>query len=162
MQIGNNEMKNKFWLTAVFAFLILFSFNALSHARLSDKSDVTPRGPAMKDSPCGENARTSNPKILNAGSQITIRWIETVEHTGFYWIEFSKANDKGWVRLKTIIDTQNDLATLPHSFEETITVPNTNCSNCTLRVVQEMIDGHPELPTYYYSCGDIKIVNAKC
>ncbi|MCE9501112.1 MAG: hypothetical protein K8R21_11550 [Leptospira sp.] len=155
-------MKSRIFVTLFSSAIILFSIESWPHARLADNSDVPPRGTGMKDSPCGENVRTATPKILNAGSQITIRWIETVDHTGSFWIEYSKANDKNWIRLKTVTDDQNNAATIPHSFEATITVPNVNCNNCTLRIVQEMIDGHPDMPSYYYSCGDIKIVNAKC
>ncbi len=142
--------------------IVLVSIQIYSHARLADDSDVPPRGINMKDSPCGENQRGKNPKVLTAGTKIKIRWIETVDHTGTYWIEFSKANDKDWIRLKTIADDQNNPATIPHSYEATITVPNMNCDSCTIRLVQEMIDGHADAPTYYYSCGDIKIINGKC
>ncbi len=147
------------------SFLLLgiaLSWSLYSHARLADNSDVTPRGLAMKNSPCGENTRSATAKTLTAGSQITVRWIETVDHTGSYWIEFSRANDTDWVRLKTIVDDQNNPATLPHLYVSTITVPNVNCSDCTIRLVQEMTDGNPASPTYYFSCGDIKIINAKC
>ncbi len=133
-----------------------------SHARLSDNSDVPPRGYEMKDSPCGVNLKTNTPKTLTAGSVVTIRWTETVDHTGLYHIEFSKASDKDWVRLKTIPDLQNNPVTIPHLYETTITVPNINCQSCTIRVVQEMHDNHADMPTFYYSCGDIKIIKAKC
>lgn len=155
-------MNKIFFLSFLFVLSLLVVIKVQPHARLADNSDVPPRGVALKDFPCGENVRTSNPKILNARSQIKIRWIETVDHTGSYWIEFSKANDKDWIRLKTIVDDQNNPATIPHYYETTITVPNVNCETCTLRLVQEMLDNHADMPTYYYSCGDIKIINGKC
>lgn len=135
--------------------------NVFAHALISSESDVPPRGEAMKDPPCGVNQRTNNPVSLKANSQITLRWKETVNHPGFYWIEFSKANDMNWYRLKTIVDTQNNTNDLPHLFETTINVPDVNCENCTIRVVQEMTE-NPFSPTYYYSCGDIKITGGKC
>jgi len=143
-------------------FVGITSIQIQSHARLADDSDIPPRGINMKDYPCGENQRGKSPKVLTAGTKVKIRWIETVDHTGRYWIEFSKANDKDWIRIKTIVDDQNNPATLPHSYEATITVPNVNCDSCTIRLVQEMIDSHADAPTYYYSCGDIKIINGKC
>lgn len=146
----------------LFSICILTAIHIQSHARLADDSDVPPRGINLKDSPCGENLPGKNPKILTAGTTIKIRWIETVDHTGSYWIEFSKANDKNWIRLKTIVDDQNNPATLPHLYETTITVPNVNCESCSIRLVQEMIDGHADMPTYYFSCGDIKIIKGKC
>jgi hypothetical protein len=146
----------------LFITAIFLAVKIQPHARLADDSDVIPRGSEMKDSPCGENIRTNRPKVLQAGSKITIRWVETVEHSGNYWIEFSAANDRNWVRLKTIVDDQNNPATLPHLYETSITVPNVNCESCTMRLVQEMLDNHASMPTYYYSCGDIKIINAKC
>lgn len=147
---------------SLLGLLLFFSLKIQSHARIADNSDIPPRGVGMKDSPCGENTRTSNPKVLNAGSKVTVRWIETVDHTGNYWIEFSKANDKDWIRLKTVADTQNNSNDLPHYYEAAITVPSINCDACTIRVVQEMLDGHADMPTYYYSCADIKIINGKC
>lgn len=131
------------------------------HAYITDDSDIKARGTDMKDPPCGVNVRSLSPTPLTAGSTITVRWAETVDHTGSYWIEFSACGDANWVRLKTIADTQNGGVPLPHLYSQTITVPNVNCDKCTIRVVQEMIDNHPDFPTYYYSCADIRITGAK-
>ena len=156
------ELNRVKFLFSLLGLILFSSFIIQSHAQLADNSDIPPRGVGIKDSPCGENKRTSNPKVLNAGSKVIIRWIETVEHTGNYWIEFSKANDKDWIRLKTVADTQNNSNDLPHYYETTITVPSINCDAYTIRVVQEMLDNHADMPTYYYSCVDIKIINGKC
>ncbi len=127
------------------------------HATLANESDVPARGAANKDAPCGVNVRGATYKTLVANNNMTIRWAETVDHPGRYWIEFSPANDTGWVRLRTVEDTQN--GTGLHCYTETVPVPNENCDACTIRVVQEMLE-YPASPTYYYSCGDIRITGA--
>ena len=142
------------------AFIIGFFFiasMALGHARFTTNSDVTPRNnnPALKVGPCGEVPRTANPTQLVAGQQITLRWEETIDHPGSYFIEFSPASDDNWVRVATIVDLQNGDATIPHFYSYVMTVPNIVCQDCTIRLVQEMTDRNP--PTYYYSCGDIQI-----
>lgn len=145
--------------TAIFT-LIASSPMAWGHARMLRVETLVPRSSSdgLKTAPCGNVARTGTAAELTAGATQTIKWEETVDHPGQYFIEFSPSGDTGWVRLKAIPDIQRNGAAnpLPHNYETTITVPNVPCEACTLRVIQEMTDRTP--PTYYYSCADIKII----
>lgn len=136
---------------------MLFSIFAYGHARIAANSDVKPRNtnPGLKVAPCGMVASTTS-QTVQAGSVITFRWEETINHPGSYFIEFSPGGDTNWVRLKTIVDVQNNTNDLPHQYDTQVTIPNVPCDNCALRLVQEMTDRNP--PTYYYSCGDIRIL----
>lgn len=140
--------------------LVATSPLAWGHARMLRVATLIPRSTSdgLKTAPCGGVNRTGTSAVLTAGDTQTIRWEETIDHPGQYFIEFSAADDTGWVRLKAIPDIQRNgaLNPLPHAYETTITVPNVSCDACTIRVIQEMTDRTP--PTYYYSCADIKIV----
>lgn len=148
---------SKMILGLVFSFPLM----ALGHARLIDPA---PRnaGSGIKTGPCGNIARTNNPRVLVAGSQLTVRWEETINHPGRYYISFSPSGDQGFEqnRLATVVDTQNmPIGVGPnHQYSTVITVPNTPCTNCTLQMIQSM-EENPQAPTFYYSCADIQIVS---
>ncbi len=154
-------MKKLFWVLAA-AFLTLASPPAWSHARMLATGTLFPRSNSdgLKSAPCGNVARTGVSAVLTAGATQTIKWEETIDHPGQYFIDFSASGDTNWVRLKAHPDVQRSGATnpLPHYYETTVTVPNVNCEACTIRVIQEMTDRNPA--TYYYSCADIQIINA--
>ena len=108
--------------------------------------------------PCGSTTRNANPTQLKPGSKITVQWEETVQHPGRFKLQFSPANDQNWQDLTTVVDTQNDGATLPHSYSVDLTLPTVECAACTIRLIQVM-EENPASPTNYYSCGDIKLTN---
>ncbi len=125
--------------------------HARGHANLTDP---TPRNlEANKTGPCGI-ARTMSPTTFTAGETITVRWVETIEHPGWYRIAFSPSADLGFdenVILDDIPDTQG--GTMPHMYEATIALPDTPCTDCTLQVIQYMTETTP--PTLYFSCADL-------
>jgi len=82
--------------------------------------------------------------------------LQAINHPGKYLFALSTGNDVNFQLLNELVDTQND-AVLPHTYSTKITMPNINCDTCTLQLVQVM-EENPNVPTYYYSCADIKIV----
>lgn len=126
------------------------------HARFRLAGTTPPRNTStgLKAGPCGNVARTNNPTILQAGQTLTIQWEETVNHPGYYRIAFSPANDAGF-------DQNVWIANVPdvgdrNQYNQTITVPNTPCTGCTLQMIQYMTE-NPAQPSLYYSCADIEI-----
>lgn len=145
----------------ILGFLFSFPLVALGHARLVAPA---PRnaGSGIKTGPCGNIPRTTTPTVLVAGSQLTVRWEETINHPGRYYISFSPSGDQGFDqnRLATVVDTQDTaIGTGPnHQYSSVITVPNTPCTDCTLQLIQSM-EENPQAPSLYYSCADIQIIS---
>ncbi len=141
---------------SVFCLSLLLTSDVLAHARLTGTT-LPPRNTsdANKTAPCGA-ARTNNPKVLQAGETITITWEETVQHPGRFEFYFSESGDTNWQLLKTVQDTADDRATLPHRYSTTLQLPNTPCTACTIQFVQVMLDD-PAIPRNYYSCADIQL-----
>lgn len=130
-----------------------------AHARLKPAGILIPRSTSsgLKTGPCGGLPRSATAVTLTAGSVIQIEWEETVQHPGRYEFAVSPANDSSFARLLIVPDTQDDVATLPHQYKASFTVPNIVCERCTFQMIQVMTE-NPAAPTNYYSCADIKIV----
>jgi hypothetical protein len=144
------------WAIAVLIFL---SFpKAHAHAHISVDGPITPRSAdvGLKVGPCGNIPRTDRPTILKAGATVTIEWQETINHPSRYEFYFSPSGDQNWSLLKVVPDTQDGTADLPHNYSTQITLPNQPCTDCTLQLIQVMLE-NPAAPTNYYSCADIQL-----
>lgn len=143
-----------------FLILLLVPTQLWAHARL-----VFPQprnnSSSIKNGPCGGLARSLAPTVVQAGSVMTLQWIETIDHPGRYIFSLSTANDQGFNLnvLATIPDLQDGGAGLPHMYTAQITIPNINCPTCTLQLIQSM-EENPAAPSYYYSCADLNITQA--
>lgn len=133
---------------------------AWSHARLTYP---VPRNnnAGIKVGPCGGLARSTSPILLQGGKSLTILWEETVDHPGRYIFSLSMGNDLNFQQniLAIVSDQQNSGSSLPHRFQTTVTVPNIECSACTLQMIQSM-EENPAAPNYYYSCADVVIAKS--
>lgn len=136
--------------TLILFILGLFINNiAWSHSRLVNPS---PRVNLdnIKDNngaPCGA-ARTNTPHTFTSGQTITVQLEETINHPGEFVIRFSMAGDANFVELTRVPDDINK------GFKNiNVTLPNEECTDCTLQLVQVMTDRNP--PTNYYSCADL-------
>lgn len=132
-------------------------------------------GEINKDGPCGLGGADDvrNPDrvtTLLAGATVTVRWRETIGHTGRMRIAFAADGN-----LQTDFDA-NVLAELPDptgsagntgdgiKWEQDITVPSEPCESCTLQVIQAMSGntdapvGTPSATSTYFQCADIQIV----
>lgn len=147
---------------------LLLSTSAHAHIKLTAPA---PRHTSQKDGPCGKGAvdpRGTTPTTFKPGETITVTWQETIEHPGHFRIAF----DENGQRFTDPIGP-NDVAPREYvlkdnikdktgagikNYSETITLPNVQCTNCTLQVVQVMTDkqgngwGNDDL---YYQCADI-------
>lgn len=140
--------------------LVLWSSHADAHARLKSSVEIVPRSTnaGIKTGPCGGLPRSANPPYVAPGSTITVTWEETIQHPGRFEFSYSTAGDANFVLLKTVPDTQDGTADLPHQYSTTLTIPSTPCSGCTIQMIQVMTE-NPANPTYYYSCSDITTMN---
>lgn len=136
----------------------------------------------QKNRQCGDPAaaRSANPKVLMPGSPLTVVWYETIDHPGHFRISFdadgtdffvppnATATTVGMdptVMIDLIPDVQGgSLPAQGRKYEQTITLPNMECTNCTLQVIQLMTDKPPYTTAatsddIYYQCADIVLSN---
>jgi hypothetical protein len=145
----------------IFAFIVFASLSAReseAHARFKLNGTTPPRNNStgLKVGPCGNIPRTNAPTKLVAGQNVKIQYEEVVDHPGYYRIAFSPNGDANFDQ-NILADQLPDTAGAGvHSYETTITVPSTPCTQCTLQMIQYMTENNP--PSLYYSCADIEIV----
>lgn len=146
----------------------LFITSAQAHFRIKEDvvvprkngAGVIPDG--IKSGPCGGLAK-GTPQVFQAGQEITVKWEETINHPGRYRILWSNDNDQTFTLMHEIVDTQdgivnrNNPATY-HQYEMTVKLPEYNCDNCTLQMIQVM-EENPNNPRPYFSCADIRLIN---
>jgi hypothetical protein len=129
----------------------------------------------LKQGPCGqvENGRTDKVNVFAPGATIDVVWAETTNHPSYYRIAFDRDGDDdlpifagsgigaasidpsgvcpvdGQVILAYDMD---DRAGGTHTAR--VTLPDVECDNCTLQVVQFMYD---TIRPYYFQCADIAL-----
>jgi hypothetical protein len=141
----------------------------VAHAHV-DLDSPTPRpGTAQKDPPCGAvgGVRSSNVTVFRPGSQITVTWHETIDHTGHYRLAFDTNGDShfrfpGVTAPAEQLVLQDNIAESPSQmYSKTVTLPNVECSNCTLQLIQVMATHAPPYtdPELYFRCADIVLSN---
>ncbi|MEK6555618.1 MAG: SCE4755 family polysaccharide monooxygenase-like protein [Bdellovibrionota bacterium] len=147
-------MLNKILLSLV---ILLSPTLTFAHTRLKPSTGILPRSTnsGIKSGPCGNLPASLNPPLLTGGQQLLVTWEETIEHPGRYEIYFSQANDSNFTLLATIPDVQG--GAMPHQYSTTVTLPDVNCDNCTLQLIQVMTE-NPANPSLYYSCSDMKLI----
>jgi hypothetical protein len=143
-------------------------------------------GNQLKNAPCGQttDGRTATVTALTAGAQVTIHWEEYIDHPGFFRIAFDPDGSDSFPVIANMDDvTPNQCGVdtcmsgamavtagnpvgdsvlayvADGETSATITVPNMNCENCTLQVIQFMTDklGDNNDNEIYYQCADITI-----
>ena len=144
-------------------------------------------GQNLKNAPCGQatNMRTATVATFTPGQMVEIKIEEYIDHTGYYAVSFDDDGDDGFPYPRANSDavdpdTDDPMAMMPigdqvlgYHFDAdmncymqpnrectiTVKMPNVNCENCTLQVVQFMYDktGNQNPDEHYYQCADIKI-----
>jgi MYXO-CTERM domain-containing protein len=139
-------------------------------------------GNQIKEKPCGQdvNMRTTDKvTTFKPGQTIEIKMKEYVPHPGYYAVGFdpegddslpfplaeelansSKDNPMSLVNGTTILGVRADTPDCNKEPDQTctlsITLPNMQCENCTLQLIQFMTD-KSIAQAYYYQCADIKL-----
>jgi hypothetical protein len=126
---------------------------AEAHMRLVDPPPINDN--LTNGSSCGPVIGTPVRTQLIAGTQVNIHWIEVQPHDGTFRLSFS-ATDR--TTFTTLVDNIPHPTTqaLPRMFSQTITVPSTPCTNCTIQFGLNESGGNLN----YVSCADVQIVAA--
>jgi hypothetical protein len=160
-----------FFRAMAIAGVIVAPATALAHTYVMqppprDVAELNLNARAHKTGPCGNVPRTGPPTQYEAGATITVKFQETIDHTGCFQVAFSPANDQNFVTLKQINDNMG-----VQVYTTTVTLPpGVTCKECTLQVKQLMLegatvktcvadaaapDGAAGFGSTYYSCADI-------
>jgi MYXO-CTERM domain-containing protein len=129
----------------------------------------TQRYTDQKYGPCGrqnDTGRGDAVTTLPPGATITVTWDETINHPGHFRISFDADGQDDFVDPAGFDDFYTADSVLADNIEDTplggpssfeITLPNIECSNCTLQVVQVMTDKPPygDGNDLYYQCADL-------
>ncbi len=116
--------------------------------------------------PCGV-AKTNNPTVIAAGSQLNVTFTETVDHQGCFVFDLSTDNDVTWQQLAVV--KHKTMPATPRPYSAQVQIPSTaTCSNCTFRMRQIMygLDTDPCPPASipagatYYSCADVTLTGS--
>lgn len=140
---------------------------AAAHIQLQNP---LPRTLDQKIGPCGNatSPRSASPTVLPPGATITVTWKETINHPGHYRISFDEDGTDFTIPLSftdttqtenVLVDSIADSATANSTYTQEITLPDVECENCTLQLIQMMTDKPPygDGNDIYFSCADIAL-----
>jgi hypothetical protein len=133
-----------------------------------------PRYSSLKQGPCGKgamDARTTTVTTFEPGAKIIVKWIETIGHPGHYRIAFDPNGTSIFKDPTSFTDVSGGPGVLidgipdktgTQSYTQEITLPNVECTNCTLQVIQVMTDKAPygDGNDNYYQCADLVLKRA--
>ncbi|HWO14882.1 MAG TPA: SCE4755 family polysaccharide monooxygenase-like protein [Polyangiaceae bacterium] len=160
-----------------------FASTASAHIRMLEPTaryDITGFDTGIKSCPCGlgSSNRTCNLAVdssdpdrstrvsrFEAGSTITLRFEEFVDHAGRFRVAFDPDGaDMADFNDNILSDISDPAGTGGQVWEMQVKLPDTTCENCTLQLVQAMeVDvntpiADPAPISSYYSCVDITLV----
>jgi hypothetical protein len=164
-----------FWVGAS-----LLGVVGVADAHVKITSHTMRNSPAqIKEGPCGDSpdSRSENIHTFESGSTITITWDEFVPHPGHYRIAFDEdgddfpepaayddffpATEAGTTILHDNLFSHTDAdidAGFDPIFSFDVTLPDVECDNCTLQLIQMMTDKPPYTVggnDIYYNCLDV-------
>jgi hypothetical protein len=152
--------------------LVAFVLTALTSAAAAGHIELlapSPRNDALKSGPCGAGAGDVRGQVVSTfrpGQTITVRWQEFVAHPGYYRISFDADGQDDFVDPAAPGEPTGDASVLIDNigdregtevYEQAVTLPDIECSRCTLQVVQVMTDKPPygDGNDLYYQCADL-------
>jgi hypothetical protein len=139
---------------------------ALAHINLTYPE---PRPGDIKTGPCGESGsrRGSTVTELEPGATIMVTWDETIGHEGHYRVafdddgqDFQQPTTIQAVDNRTILaDGIDDPGGQQTGWSARVTLPDVECDNCTLQLIQVMSTAPSNWPesSLYFQCADITL-----
>lgn len=125
------------------------------------------RNTEQKDGPCGKagGQRGDRVTVFEPGQTITVVWTETINHPGHFRISFDDdGQDDFYVPtgFNDVVTDGSDPTILLDDiadknggeYRAEVTLPDIECENCTLQVIQVMADKPPYDVTGYFATGN--------
>lgn len=152
-------------LTSGLVLLLAYAESAQAHLRML--MPASRYGDDQKTGPCGRpgGQRTTNVSTFRPGETIMLVWNEFVDHPGHFRISFDDDGDDDFVDPASFTDMYTAPSVMLDGiadknggdYTQAFTLPNVECDNCTLQVVQVMTDKPPygDGNDLYYQCIDL-------
>lgn len=160
----------------ILACVMLFVQSSSAHVILTShgpRHDST----QIKSGPCGipTSARGTTVHRFEPGEVVHLVWNEYISHPGYFRISFDRAGHDDFVDPVGYYDFYTNATVLadnlfPHerhvggaSYEYDLTLPDVECEECTLQLIQMMTDKPPFVSgtnDIYYNCLDIALERA--
>lgn len=150
-------------------FVTIGAFATTSYAHVD--LDYPPmRAGNQKLAQCGSDKPAptrDNVTFFSPGQTITVRWTETISHTGYQRIAIDMDGQDDFLDPVAVGDSGNNPTIVADNIPDgdgtyEITLPNMECDNCTLQLTQVMTDKDlSDFPAgdMYYRCADIVLTN---
>ena len=149
--------------SAVVLTLLLTTTVANAHIALRSPA---PRSTDQKGGPCGlaGSTRGATTTTYQPGQVITVEWDETVDHPGHFRLAFDDDGDDIFVNPVShtdsypwvLADQIADKTGSSNHYTQQVTLPDMECTNCTLQLMQIMTTTEP-YNSFYYQCADLTI-----
>jgi hypothetical protein len=146
-------------------FTVVSAASAQAHIRLDEPLNRYDN--PQKTGPCGagDDERTERVTVYAPGQTITVAWEETIDHPSHYRIAFSQRGTEDFEDPRDFDDFYtNDAVLLDEisdrdgggAYEIEVTLPDVECEDCTLQLMQIMYDKSFE-QAFYYQCADLEL-----
>lgn len=126
-----------------------------------------PRTLEQKQPNCGltGSTRSANPTVYAPGETITVQWNETIDHPGHYRLMFDLDGEDGFPFPVGLDDELEGVLAnyIPDRagggiYTQEVTLPDVECDNCTLQLIQVMKAAPPYVvDDFYFQCADITL-----
>jgi len=149
----------------------MLSAPAFAHVNFVFPQPRHPGTDDIKQPPCGvaNDARDPNHVTVFApGQTIMVEFDEAIQHEGFFRISFDDDGQDAFVpplsrsaiqstpMLPVLLDNIPDKTT--NDYRVTVTLPNVECENCTLELIQVMTTADTwSTDEIYFACADIAL-----
>lgn len=162
---------------AVLLAVLLGAAPASAHVLLT--SPTSRYGAEMKIGPCGRlgGGRTANVTTYAPGQVVTVVFDELIDHPGYYRIAFDPSGDaalappvydagtQAWSNpagVQVLADRIPDASGALTHGAVAVTLPDVECTACTLQLIQVMTDKPPfdGGDDFYYQCADLVLSRA--
>jgi hypothetical protein len=161
---------------------LLETGTASAHIKLKSPTSRDPNT-ELKSAPCGPDVsmRGSTMTMFTSGQKIMVEWDETIQHPGHYRIAFdsdgqdfpdptsftdvataNKDLGNGVVVLLDGIADMSGAVVGKTPYKAEVTLPDIECNNCTLQLIQVMTDKSPygNGDDIYHECANLVLKKA--
>lgn len=158
--------KRRVWV--LLAIVLMWPLPLVAHIQMLQPK---PRTLLQKIKPCGATTVPKGTPVATytAGETIVVSWKETVPHPGHYRISLDPEGENDlldppnftalYTNPTVLLDGIAD-KTGTTTYSVSVTLPEFECANCTLQLIQVMTDKPPygDGNDIYYQCADITVL----
>ncbi len=144
-------------MRAILALFLFLATAAQAHVQLEEPRR---RYDDMKGAVCGRgggnDGRTGNFHRFQPGETIPMAWTETIDHTGSFRVAFDDDGaDRDDFDANVLYEQDDPPNDGGFRWDAAVTLPDIECTNCTLQLIQVMTTGEANDNNTYFQCADL-------